>query len=236
LGLRYIDTEYGFQARARARIWENSRLGQYDLHLPYPFLGKFTSPASLKALLDAKDFNAAIRAQREAIPRSLARRSLDSGENWSSSKMEPPVQFQKSKLELGPATVENLDLSIDSGGIKLKCDAKLDGKIQPYQAQFPRITASIHVDQRALAQFYINDLDLRLNDYDFKLDAGVVPIISETDISGVLESLGRVLSGDDVPVKAGINRIFLQLPSNITYDWMTLVVGEINVRDFYINL
>jgi hypothetical protein len=205
---------------------------------------KFTSPAALRALLDAKTFNAessaAIHAKNETDPdvsvipatQEIHRLSKRRLEQWKSTPVELPVEFQKSKLQLGPAAVDNVDLAVDSGGIKLKCDANLAGKLQPYQAKFPKVTANIHVDDRTLAQFYLKNLDLKLNNFDFKLDAGLVPTINEADLPGVLESLGRVLSGSEVPVKAGINGINLQLPSGVTYRWMKLIIGEIEVCDF----
>jgi hypothetical protein len=191
-------------------------------------------------LVDARGFNAEssaailqkVNISDSSIIHTSDRLSKRSNEQWRSSPVQAPVQFQKSKLQLGPAAVDKLDLAVDSGGVKLKCDARLNGKLQPYNAQFPRVTANIHVDNRAIAQFYLKDLDLKLNDYEFKLNAGLVPTIAEEDLPGVLDSLGRVLSGSEVPVKAGISGINLQLPSNITYAWMSLVIGEITVCDF----
>lgn len=141
----------------------------------------------------------------------------------------PDALREKEKLNLGPAAIDDINLLVDASGIKLKCDAELTGERQPYGAQFPRVGASIFLDDRVLAEAFIDNLDVKLNKYDLKLDLGLAPAISESDLPGILESLKKVVSGSKQPVRAGFNKIYLQLPGNVTYDWIKLVVGELKV-------
>lgn len=146
----------------------------------------------------------------------------------SLTESAPEQKKSDEELALGPVSVRNLDLQIDSTGIGLNANGKIGGK-QILGLKFGDMGLHVNLNNATLAQLKLRDVGLQFDKPDFKLDVSVAPAISVEHVEMISKAAEQLSAGKFDDITAGIGDAFISGPNGEKYKWLDTLLGKIKV-------
>jgi hypothetical protein len=173
--------------------------------------------------------NVLLSARPKTAPaggRSLKRRSMPEFLVNGVQGFSPALSG--SLLDFGIATISSASIKIDSTGVNLKTEGRINGH-QPLQIKLGEVGMDVTVNGGQLATVTIRGIDILNGSPHFGVEVNIAPMLDPEDSAILSKVAAQLANGDLTGVFTDCRNIYVKGPTNERVAWISEVADSIDV-------
>lgn len=166
--------------------------------------------------------------------RSLRRRSTEDEEFIVNGVHGFSSALSGSLVDLGMSTIDSASIKVDSTGVNLKTEGRLNGH-QPLQIKLGQVGFDVTVNGGQIATITIRGIDIIKGSPDFGVDLNIAPMLDPRDSAIISKAAVKLASGDLTGLFTDCRRLYVNGPANETILWISELVDSIDVSHRHVS-